>query len=431
MKEIIADPALFRNETPKKIEQYLIDQIDKGIITSDDNVLISKYIKARAASSATPHTIHGIAVILVKMRRYIPIEYRKITIEKLQEGITALNTSKISDSSKVHPGRTYKPNTRINYINELKGFLKWSSEKGFNKLKVSDIESIKAPKADSQTFGPQDILKKEEIEAVIRACDNVRDMAFISALYDGGFRAIELSTMEWGDLHWSESEEHKERFIVVAHTNKKTGTPRRVMLTRSGAFLNDWKNQYRSYTGAEPEGENVIFVSRDGKPWSYNTGHKLILKLRKKVKEQGIDLDKKLKLHQFRRANITHESDDKRPISHICKEKWGKSYSPMILRYNQPGDEAIDDSKCEVSGVPTKRKYVKREKVLEPVVCPNPKCGFVNKPLNDYCARCGAALSEEARRQHEAKIKIIDKTITESDEKLKEEIVREVLKRLK
>jgi integrase len=396
MKEIIADPALFRNESLEKTKRYLDDSVKKGIITKSDETLIINYLMFRASRNAVPHTIHGISTALVKMRAYIKTEYRQVNIGKLQEAITAFNSGKIPNDARVHPGRAYKPNTKLGYINELKGFLKWSSEKGYSKLKVSDIESIKGPKADSQTFGPQDILKKEEIEAVIKACDNVRDRAFIAGLFDGGFRAIELCTMTWGDLHWSESEEHKERFIVVAHTNKKTGIPRRVMLTRSGAFLSEWRNAYSSYTGgAEPEGENAIFVNRDGVSFGYNTAYKMILKLRKKVKEQGIDLDKKLKLHQFRRANITHEANDGRPISHICQEKWGKSYSPMITRYNQPGEEAIDDSKCEITGVPSKRKYVRREKVLEPIECSN--CRYINKPLNNFCAKCGAALTEEAR----------------------------------
>ena len=101
----------------------------------------------------------------------------------------------------------------------------------------------------------------------------------------------------------------------------------------------------------------------------------------------------RIKLHQFRRASITHDSNKGRPISHICMEKWGRSYSPRIERYAKPGEEDIANSKREATGVQPKRKYEKKSTAMQPIQCQD--CGTVNGPTLKYCGICGRSLTGE------------------------------------
>jgi integrase len=73
-------------------------------------------------------------------------------------------------------------------------------------------------------------------------------------LYDGGFRTKEMVMMSWKDLNFDVP------YMVTARTDKKTGTPRKVLLTACQEYLTAWRNEYPG----KPVGNNPVFVTAHG-----------------------------------------------------------------------------------------------------------------------------------------------------------------------
>src|SRR5512139_808962 len=84
-------------------------------------------------------------------------------------------------------------------------------------------------------------------------------------------------------------------------------------------------------------GDNFVFLARSNKQFTFVTANHMINRIKVKLLAQGHKWAEKLALHQFRRASITHASNEGRPIAHVCQDAWGKSYSTQIKRYNKPG----------------------------------------------------------------------------------------------
>jgi hypothetical protein len=265
------------------------------------------------------------------------------------------------------------------------------AKNNYSSIPLSEINSIKLPGRNKNVFTAKDILTEEEIKEILDNCLSIRDRAFVSMLYDGGFRGIELCLMAWKDLTIDDEAIH-------ARTNEKTGFERRVYLTFSRESLLKWKEEY-SHKWGKPESDNAVFVTGEGKPFRYSAARMILERLKERMlKKKGVEFKKKMSLHQFRRASITHEADKGRPLTHICMEKWGRSYSPMIEIYTKPGEDEIRNSKFVAAGIEQpKRKYEKRKNVLVPIQCPS--CFYINEPTSHFCNKCATALTEEAKQE--------------------------------
>lgn len=67
-----------------------------------------------------------------------------------------------------------------------------------------------------------------------------------------------------------------------------------------------------------------------------------------------------------------------------------------VLRRGSPGAERSTDEQAGVTP-PGKKK---RSKALEPIRCP--RCATVNGPTDNFCRKCGFALTEEATAEFDS-----------------------------
>lgn len=348
---------------------------------TQDAAVVREFVDTiRAQRSISNTRIRSDLDSLLRWRQLIGVPIRSWTKQKIHAGI-----NKLKEKGR-HDGKSYAVNTQVLYLVNLRTFLEWGAENQHIPVTLEEVHKIKMPKPDKMTFSAGDILTEEEVRAVLDCCPTVRDRAFIAMLYDGGLRTKEICTLAWKDLDFINED------VVTAQTTVKTGVERKVPMFMCREYLMQWKNEYPG----DPTGNNAVFVNRYRQPFRYSTAHELLHRIAIRVKEiKGIDLDNRLKLHQFRRASITHDVNKNRPISHICMEKWGRAYSPMIERYAKPGEAEILNSKLEVSGVEqVKRKYEKKKGAMQPIQCP--KCGMISGPTARWCATCGRSLSEDA-----------------------------------
>jgi len=341
-----------------------------------DAKIASHFISTSQAQSGIKLArVTGIMDGLVAWKKLVDKPFRDLDIEDVHEGVNKIREK-------------YAINTAIQYISTMKAFLNWMIETKLSRLDTIAIDKIKLPKPNKMSFGPGDILSEEDITILIQSCTTPRDKAILAMMYDGGFRAVDLALMTWADLDFELSQER-----ITAQTDAKTGVPRKVSLATCKEYVIDWRNHY---PGAA-RGNAPVFVTMHGapRPMKYSTLLSIIRRVRDEAHRRGVSAEKGLGLHQFRRASITHEANKGRPIAHVCMEKWGKAYSPMIDRYVKPSDEDIANSKMEMLGI-EKRKYVKRKTAMMPTQCP--ECGFVNSPGIEYCGKCGHGLTEDAQQ---------------------------------
>ncbi|MGB3988436.1 MAG: tyrosine-type recombinase/integrase [Minisyncoccales bacterium] len=355
-------------------EAYLASQLAADLAAGGDIELIREYIAtSRIQRDIGDLRAVGIANSLYQIRTFLPGPYAGCTKADVYAGIAALKN------------HGYKPNTLNLHLINLRAFLLWLIDEERSALPYQEIAQIKIPKRTAASFTADDVLTEDEVRLVLDHCRTPRDRAFAAVLYDGGFRCVDLAEMRWKDLTFHEGS-------VAARTSAKTGIERIAHLTQSISALRTWREHYPG----SPTGDNALFVSQRGRPLTYGAAQGIRQRLVKRIRaETGIDLSKRLSLHQFRRACITHEAARGRPIHHICMEKWGKPHSEQIRRYCLPGEEEILESKLEASGiVREKRKYQKRSPVA-PVQCAS--CGLTWDAGTKFCT-CGAPLTGEAAR---------------------------------
>jgi integrase len=360
------DPGVYRYANEENINH----KIDSFL--SEDRALVKEFINInRAQKGIKLVRVTGILNGLKAWRVVINKPFRKWALDDIYEGVNFIRNKK-----------NYKTSTAILYISLMKSFITWMITAKYSKIPLEEIIKIQLPKNDGNSFKSGDILTEEEVKIVLSCCVSERDRALIALLYDGGFRMIEAAMMTWADLDF----QFPDR--ITAQTSQKTYVPRMVSLMSCKDLMSAWREHYPG----EPTGNNPVFVTRDGVPFKYNTAYEVIKGIRRRAIKKGLD-PKRIKLHQFRRASITHEVNKGRPISHICIERWGRAYSPMIEVYAKPSEQDVLKSKMDMLGIEPKRSYVKRKTAMQPVQCPD--CGTVNGPTLKFCGTCGRSVTGE------------------------------------
>jgi integrase len=81
----------------------------------------------------------------------------------------------------------------------LKTFYRWLNEEEYLSLPEKKLDKIQIPRRTSRKTA-NDLLTVTEISQMMNACRTSRERAFLSTLYEGGFRIGEIGQMVWNDL---------------------------------------------------------------------------------------------------------------------------------------------------------------------------------------------------------------------------------------
>jgi len=342
--------------------------VRQGRLTQDDADLILLYTAERQANrQISDGRVNKIIYHLVDWRRYIG-EFRKNTLADLHKGVIGLQEAKLN-------GRPYKRNTLHDKIEFLLQFNTWLKENQITSIPLEGIQKIKIPPMDRITKTADQIFTREEVLAMIAACQSSRDRALVSILYEAGLRIIEIATLCWGNVML---DEYGARIRVC----EKTGIPRTIRLTTSKPYIAAWKNDYPY----DPSEEALLFFTRTNKPLQYEG---VAQHLKDIAKRAGIQ--KKFTPHLMRHTRITHMIEEGVDEAVIKMFMWGTLRTTQLPTYAHVTDAAMDRRYLEQRGIPLNKQ--KAPKKYIPSVCPN--CGESNSPTARFCANCGDALTEE------------------------------------
>lgn len=144
-----------------------------------------------------------------------------------------------------------------------------------------------------------DILTRDEIKALFKACDNLRDKCILMTMYGAGLRLSEVTCLKVCDI------DSKKMQILIR--NGKGGKDRFALLSK--ANLNILREYYRKF-----QPEEWLFYSRNKTGTHIN--HHSVQNIFHKYKEK-VGIKKNVTSHSLRHSFATHLLEDGVSIYHI------------------------------------------------------------------------------------------------------------------
>jgi site-specific recombinase XerD/ribosomal protein L40E len=219
---------------------------------------------------------------------------------------------------------------------------------------------------------PEEILTRDEIKKILEVCDNQRDVALISVLYESGCRIGELLNMRIKDVTF-------DQYGSVIVVDGKTGQ-RRLRLIESEPALRDWINHHPDKDN--PEASLWISYKEHGKALERSG---VIKRIKRLAKIAGIK--KNVYPHLFRHSRLTHLAEDFTESDLRIWAGWGRSSKmPEIYIHRAGGD--VEDKYLRLHGIEKDGK--KEDIALKQRICV--RCGERNPSIFKFCSRCGTAL---------------------------------------
>ena len=279
------------------------------------------------------------------------------------------------------------------YLVALKKFYKWHL--GKNKSYPECVEWIKIGNGHpSREIKPESLITQEEVNQLIAVCENARDKAIFSTLYDSGIRLGELLTMRIRDVDFDE-------VGALLKVTGKTGYRQVRVVGNSIPYLRAWIEIH-------PKGKNkdsVIFCNlSEGIRGRMLTHHDVYSIFKKVSRRAGIT--RRINPHLFRhtRATILASKVTEAPLESqmgwVHGSKQTKTYVHLSLRDQDNailkayGIEVKDDRKIEEQ---------------RPTECS--RCHKLNPSNSLYCNTCGMPLDvktaielDEKKREVESRL---------------------------
>ena len=360
-----------RNGIPTKKSKVMLPAI-----TDDDLKILREYMaEVQATHNITVKRLYKYSYILVHWREFIG-EFRQNSIGDLYAGINKIQTIRDAEGKP-----RYAKNTLADYIGFLKRFYIWLNENDYTTIEEKKINKIRVPTAPLMTKTADMLVSKQDVFNMIAACRNSRDRAFVSTLYEGGFRIGELGSLRWKQVKFSD-------WNVAVNVDNKTGKPRYIPMVMSRPYLAQWKNEYP----LPITDDGYVFLTAGRHQQLQYRG--VTKQFEKIAKRAGIQ--KNVTPHIFRHSRITHLINDGFKESMIKMMMWGSVDSEMFKAYAHLTAGDIDTEIARQAGIilPDKRD---QSTCLEPRQCP--VCHTINAPTQCFCGNCGTELTETAKHE--------------------------------
>lgn len=359
-------------------------KVDSGGLSDEEARIVREYIFERQCT-------RGIQNDTARTKAH-NLSYAAAYLHSAGSTLDKVSTSSALEAVALVRQSDKKQNYKKALIGEFKALLLWMAEGGYDNLNPAKIQKIKVPPMNWRTKTAADLPTKDKVLALIGACENSRDRAFISMLYDGSNRPIELRKLKWGDITF---DKHGARF----RTSQKTGIERWIRLTFSLPALMAWKNDYPE----EITPDATVFVTlrkyqgpdgRRHRPLTESATDYLATQLTKKT---GIDFHAYLMRH----ARISHDLEDGYDQSYIMLKNWGHLKANMLAVYGNPRIEILEREALAKAGITDPEERQPREKPIQRRQCPG--CYEINDPSHEWCGKCGYPLTAEGRAAIESK----------------------------
>ncbi len=243
-------------------------------------------------------------------------------------------------------------------------------------------KKVKVRRSKDDERKREEVLSPEEVEALVKATDNVKHKAIIAVLYEGALRASELCSLRMKDLGHTK---YGFRIRVAGKTGVRTIPPR-----DSAPYIRSWLQIH-----PDPSDPNSpLFTSKGKKPMNRLVLRQIVSRMAEKA-----GLGRKVHPHTLRHTRLTHLASKLTEQELKIFAGWTQD-SSMASVYVHLSGRDVERAILKVYGMEEAEKEdEERAQPLKPQVCP--RCGYVNPKDAKFCLRCGYPLSAEAVREVE------------------------------
>jgi integrase len=238
--------------------------------------LIDEFVKDQEARGIGKLRLNKYKSSFNMINKYYQKDLSELTTEDLKEIVRQIEESNYSEW------------TRHDLKVVIRKFAKWLNkgiDTSFISIKVKNNNKL-----------PEEILTQEEIERMVSACNNIRDKAIISVIYESGCRIGEFLALKIKDIQFD------QYGAVLIIPNGKTGS-RRVRIVNSTNLL-------KSYINSHPlkDSESWLWITKynrkSNEKYSLMDGQSIRKLLRNAGRKAGIN--KKIYPHLLRHSRATH-----------------------------------------------------------------------------------------------------------------------------
>lgn len=332
---------------------------------------IKSHIRKMKASKMREQTIVNHYAALIQFGKWCKVPFTSLTEEDMLDYSDLLDKVKYEVKYRDHKPtkvKQYSDGTKYSKLATVKAFLRPLNEEA---TKAITIKSSSAKKL------PEDLLSKEDIEALLDHCPTARDRALVAFMYESGARKGEIFSIKLKNVQFDENG------TVVTIPDGKTGA-RRIRLIFSTSYLREWTELHP----CKRDRDHVLFCAlRDPYPALSDSG--LRNQLTYIAEKAGVK--KKVNPHSFRHARATHLAE------HLTEQQLKKYLgwtegSNMAAVYVHLSGKDIDNAILKMNGLKTEE--TEDENALKTIKCP--RCREIQDAKARFCNKCGLPLTQEA-----------------------------------
>ena len=197
-----------------------LDRLAREEFPDDIKSAITRFVHYLKVQGLGEHRQYFYSVRLRMIARLMGKSFLNPTKQDIEDLVIAIGKK----------GYTY--NTEDDFKRSAKRFYQWSS--GEDGESPDFLKGLKIHNSDrSRIVKPEPIISKEELKGMVDACNQPRDRALVSLLYDSGCRISEILTLRIEDLMF-------DSYGLVLMVAGKTG-PRRVRVVGDSIpYLRQW-----------------------------------------------------------------------------------------------------------------------------------------------------------------------------------------------
>lgn len=318
---------------------------------------IGKYLKDALLRGLSPGRQKILLMEALYWERLLKKDFKKASEDDLKDIVARMQAAKYRDATK-------KKKVAI-----LKNFYRWlyGGDELPPQVKFAKRIHFKDVQLDAKS-----IIRRDDLEKLLKACNNARDAALVYLMWESGVRV--------GELTGAKIDDYKDEGAYYSlEVNGKTGR-RKIVLVECVPYMKKWLNKH-PFRGTDNPPLFCSLVHRKAAPLSIrhiNTTLKML------AMKAGIK--KPINPHAFRKA----AASDKAPrYSHatICAYFGWRQGSRTPARYIGIDQEQTNAEVLKSYGIGTDTKPMP----IAMVKCPN--CGTENNSGNLVCELCSRAMN--------------------------------------
>ncbi len=353
-------------------------------------------------------TVQNNTAIMVHVAKNIETDLDKLTKADVKAYKRAIQNWMRKD------GKPISNATKKQYLRGFKQFIKWATDEFENPVYKELLDDVKI-KLKGKEKDSSDMLTEDEIDRLIRAARDPRDIAMISVLNESGCRVGELISSKIKHVRFTSD------FVWLTFPRGKTGS-RTVPLKESIVYLQNWLSVHPRQSDENAPlfvSTNIMSATRGGEAKNYQpmNADSVLHTIRRLAKRAGIT--KRIYTHLFRHTCATR-------LAKVWTEPRLRNYlgwtadSSMPAVYCHLGASDLEDAARELYGMEEQKKS-------EPKFQKCPRCKKELPRRAEYCTVCGTALNQETQQIDEATIATMREIILKDHPEILEKVALAIM----